>query len=182
MRDVKISSIYEGANGIQALDLLGRKIGAKGGMVFMSYIMELNQFLAGNKQDATIGGLIPLVEEARDKLAAITAKFGKLGKEDPYYPVLNATPYLQIFSEVTLAWLLLEQAKIAGAKLEAILSEKGCDSPEKKKALLADSAEAAFYHNKVCTAAFYVSQILPNVFAVERSIATGDRSALDAVL
>lgn len=181
MRDVKIASIYEGTNGIQALDLLGRKVGSKGGMLFMSFIMEINQFIAKHKKDETIGKYVAILEETRDKLAAITSKFGQLGKTDPYFPVLYATPYLELFSEIVVSHFLLEQAAVASAKLNAILSEKGCDSDEKKKAVLAESSEAAFYHNKICTAAFYTTQILPGVFAKERSINTGDRSPLDVI-
>ncbi|MEW5946390.1 MAG: acyl-CoA dehydrogenase [bacterium] len=181
MRDVKIASIYEGTNGIQALDLLGRKVGMKGGMVLMNFLMELNSFIGANKGDAAIGRYVATLEQARDKLAAITAGLAPMAKTDPYYPVLCATPFLELFAEIVVAYLLLEQAKIAGGKLEAIFSGKACDSDEKKKALLEESPEAAFYHNKLCTAAFYATQILPGVFAKEIAINSGDRSPLNAV-
>lgn len=182
MRDVKISSIYEGTNGIQALDLIGRKLGLKGGMVFMSYLMEINNFLNKNKDDDALAPHVKLLGEARDKLAGLVAKFQGLGKKDPYYPVLCATPFLELFGDIVIAHLMLEQSKIAAEKLDAILKEKGCDSDEKKKAIIADSSEATFYHNKVCTAAFFCSNILPRIFGIEKSIQTGDKSALDAVL
>ncbi len=182
-RDTKIACIYEGTNGIQALDLLGRKVGLKGGMVFLSFMMALNKFIDANKDHAVIGPNVKTLAEARDKLAASVAKFQSLGKKDPYYPVLCATPFLEMFSEVVVTQLLLEQALIAGDKLGAILAEKGAaDDADKKKAAIAESSEAAFYHNKICTAAFYASQILPGVFAKHYSFETGDKSALDVVL
>ncbi|MFH1538051.1 MAG: acyl-CoA dehydrogenase [bacterium] len=181
LRDVKIAAIYEGTNGIQALDLLGRKLGMKGGMVFMNYLMKINNFLSANAKDELLGPLCKILGEARDKMAAIVGKFQAMGKKDMYYPILQATPFLELFSEVVIGQLLLEHAKIANEKLQAILKEKGCDSDEKKKAILEDSSEAAFYHNKIQTAAFYVTQIVPGVFAKAYSMDTGDRSPLEVV-
>ncbi len=180
-RDVKIASIYEGTNGIQALDLLGRKIPAKGGMVLLGFLMELNQFLAANKDNPVIGKLCGILAQARDKLAGITAQLPKMAKADPYYPILHATPFLELFAEIVCAYLLLEHAKIAAEKLATIQAERGADDDAKKKALVEDSSEAAFYHNKIQTAAFYVTNILPGVFAKEFSFGTGDRSPLEYV-
>lgn len=181
LRDVKISSIYEGTNGIQALDLLGRKVSAQGGMLFMNYLMEINQFIAANKADETIGSSVALLEGGRDKLAAITMHFGKTGKADPYYPVLYATPYLELFGNIVVGYLLLEQAKIASAKLKGILEAKGADSPEKKKAVLEDSSEAAFYNNKIQTAKFFAANLVPEALAIEKAVMSGDKSPLDMV-
>ena len=64
MRDIKILSIYEGTNGIQALDLLGRKIAMKGGMLFMKYVMELNDFIEANKEHARVGASVAAFEKA----------------------------------------------------------------------------------------------------------------------
>jgi alkylation response protein AidB-like acyl-CoA dehydrogenase len=55
LRDVKITSIYEGTNGIQALDLLGRKMRLKGGSLFMQYVMELSQFVEQHKAHSVLG-------------------------------------------------------------------------------------------------------------------------------
>jgi hypothetical protein len=143
--------------------------------------MELNQFLAANKDNPAIGKYIAILGQARDKLAAITAQLPKLSKSDPYYPVLFATPFLELFAEIVCSYLLLEHAKVASEKLNAIYAGRGADDDAKKKALLGDSVEAAFYHNKIQTAAFYVTNILPGVFAKEYSFGTGDRSPLDFV-
>ncbi|MFA6448632.1 MAG: acyl-CoA dehydrogenase [bacterium] len=178
-RDVKIAAIYEGTNGIQALDLLGRKVGAKGGMVLLGFLMDLNQFLAANKDNPAIGKYVEILAQGRDKLAAITSKLPKMGKTDPYYPILHATPFLELFSEVVCSYYLLEHAKIAAEKFAAICAERGAEDDAKKKALIADSSEAAFYHNKIQTAAFYVTNIMPGVFAKEFAFNTGDRSPLD---
>jgi len=181
-RDVKITNIYEGTTGIQALDLLGRKVGMKGGMVLMSFLMELNKFLSDNKDNPILASGVDTLGKARDKLAGITAKLPKLGKQDPYYPVLCATPFLFIFGHIVCAYLMLEQAKVAGEKLEAIYSAKGADDDDKKKAVREDSSDAKFYFNKIKTAQFFCSNILPDVFAKDFMFNTGDKSALEAML
>lgn len=181
MRDVKICSIYEGTNGIQALDLLGRKLAMKGGMVLMTYMMELNKLLAKFKDDEDLGGSVKVLTEARDKVAGITAKLPKLGKQDPYYPILYATPFMELFGEVVMAAVLLEQAGIAKEKLTAILAEKGADTDEKKKEVIADSSEATFYSNKILTAKFFCTNILPGVFAKEYAFNSGDKSPLEVI-
>ncbi|HOO55919.1 MAG TPA: acyl-CoA dehydrogenase [bacterium] len=181
-RDAKIACIYEGTNGIQALDLLGRKVGMKGGMVLMSFLMEINQFIMANKQNPAIGKYVEVLEQCRDKFAGITAVLPKMGKENPYYPVLNAVPFMHIFGEFVSAYLLLEQAKVASEKLDAILADKGADDDDKKKAVIEDSSEAAFYFNKVKTAAFFCANILPGIFAKEYSFKFGDLSPIEAVL
>lgn len=180
-RDVKVASIYEGTNGIQALDLLGRKFGLGGGMVLMSFMMEMNQFLMANKDNPAIGKYAAIIQEAIGKFGGLTGKLTKMGKTDPYYPILHATPVLELFSEIVCGYLLLEQAAVAAKKLDAVFADKGADDDAKKKAVLADSSEAAFYHNKIETAKFFASNIVPGVFAKEYAFNTGDRSPLDAV-
>jgi len=182
LRDEKICSIYEGTNGIQALDLLGRKLGMKGGMVLMSYMMEINNNINKLKGDEELGKAIEVLEKARDVMAGLSAKLPKLGKEDPYYPILYATPFLELFGEIAVANILVEQAAVAKEKLAAILEEKGATDEDKKKEVLADSSEAAFYFNKIKTCQFFCTNILPGVFAKEYAFNTGDKSPLDVIL
>ena len=74
-RDCKIASIYEGTNGIQALDLLGRKLAAKGGMLVMSFIMELNSFIAKSKGHEALGEYVGLLDEAKNAMAGTVMEF-----------------------------------------------------------------------------------------------------------
>jgi alkylation response protein AidB-like acyl-CoA dehydrogenase len=181
-RDVKITSIYEGTNGIQALDLLGRKFGLQGGMVLMNYMMEMNQFISANKDNAALNKYTAILQEAIGKFATLPGQFMKMSKTDPYYPVYHATPVLEMFGEIVCGYLLLEQAAVAVKKLDAIFAGRGADDDAKKKAVVADSSEAAFYHNKIETAKFFIANITPRVLSKEYAFKTGDRSALDAVL
>jgi hypothetical protein len=97
------------------------------------------------------------------------------------YPVLHACPYLEMFGDVVVAYLLLDQAVIAQEKLDAVCKEKGADSEEAKKSLYEKDDEAKFYWGKLCSADFFTTQILPRVDARAESIQSESRSALEAI-
>ncbi|MDP8257784.1 MAG: acyl-CoA dehydrogenase [Candidatus Alcyoniella australis] len=176
MRDQRINSIYEGTNGIQALDLIGRKVGAKGGMLLMNYLMDLATFIDGNSDDELLGKYVTSLGGYRDKLAEVTMNFGMM-RDDQLYPVSHATPYLKLFGNVVIAALLLKQAKIAAEKLAA----KEADAT--KWAALAESDdEVKFYLGKVETAKFFTTQLLPENIGLADSMASGDRSVIEVVL
>ena len=168
LRDVKPSSIYEGTTGIQALDLLGRKVAMKGGLLFMNFLDILNGFVETHRDHKTLKDAIARFAQAKDKLAEVTLYIGGLGMGgDRVYPALIAVPYLYLFGDVVLAYLLLWQAVIAQEKLEA-LGRKPKEDPE-----------AAYYSGKVMSARFFVHNILPQVFSLADGILSGDRSALE---
>ena len=182
MRDIKITSIYEGTNGIQAMDLLGRKVSMAGGALFMNFLALLGEFIESHKSHATLGEHVGRLEKAKDTLAHVTIEFGKTGAGgDMVYPVLNACPYLEMFGDVMVAYLLLGEAVIAQEKFDAICSEKSADSEEARKSLCEEDAEAKFYWGKVCSAEFFTTQILPRVNARAESIESGSRSAMEVV-
>ncbi len=182
MRDIKITSIYEGTNGIQALDLLGRKVSMQGGAFFMNLLSLLGAFIEANRSHATLAKSIDRLERAKDTLAHVTVGFGKMGASgDMVYPVLHACPYLEMFGDVMVAYLLLDQAVIAQAELDAICNEKGADSEQAKRSLCEKDDEAKFYWGKVCSAEFFATQILPRVNARAESIQSESRSALEVV-
>jgi len=182
MRDIKITSIYEGTNGIQAMDLLGRKVSMKGGKLFMNFLALLGEFIENHKSHATLAESIGRLEKAKDTLAHVTIEFAKTGAGgDTVYPVLHACPYLEMFGDVMVAYLLLGEAVVAQEKFDAICSEKDADSEEARKSLCEKDAEAKFYWGKLCSAEFFTTQILPRVNARAESIESGSRSAMDVV-
>ena len=181
-RDSKITSIYEGTNGIQALDLVGRKLGAKGGMFLMNFLNRLNGFTSEHKDHPQLAGLVKQLDEAKNKLAEVAMNFGMKGMENPLYPVSYATPFLEMFGEVTFAYLLLDMALVANDKLAAIHEAKGAGSEDEQKELRKENAEAAFYHNKVQTARFFITQTLPGVYAKAMAAGTEDLSLLNVEL
>lgn len=180
LRDSKIASIYEGANGIQALDLLGRKIAIKGGLLFMRYMTELNGFVDANKANPTFAKEFKVLEKARDILAETTMSFAQMSMSgNVLYPVLQAYPYLEMFGHVLVSNILLEQALVAAKKLDALFSAKGATTDEAKRALIKGHADAKFYSGKVETAKFFAHYVLPHVFAISETIKSNNTSALD---
>ncbi len=183
MRDAKIASIYEGTNGIQALDLLGRKVARSGGVMLMTVLNELNTFLTG-AADGTFDAEVETLGKARDALAQTAMGFGKrMMKGDIGYAALHATPFLQMFGDVVAGWMLLSQAvraeQLYKERLEKIhVDEMDADFGQ----TLQDDSEARYLHGKVQTAQFFIHQVVPRVLARRASIESNDRSALDAVL
>lgn len=182
MRDVKIGSLYEGTNGIQALDLLGRKMRAKNGAVFMTWLQNTGALLDAMKEDSVLGTLAAEVDKAKGALGQAAMSF--MQAKDPEYPILNATPFLRMFGLVESARLLLEQAKIANEKLGELFVAQGisADDADARKALSQQNDAARYYENKILTAQFFVHQLLPEARAILKSIESQDRSALDAQL
>jgi hypothetical protein len=176
-RDQKISSLYEGTNGIQALDLLGRKVGGKGGLYFKEYLELLDGFIKEHKGDKDLGGLVGKLDQAKGELIKVTMKFGELMQKDPVQPLLGATPYLEAFGHIVVSYYLLEAAVKANAKLKAIYEEKGT----KDEKLLQDNSEAAFYHGRVASARYFVNNVLPEVYALSAGMLSGDKSAMEVV-
>ena len=173
-RDVKITSIYEGTNGIQALDLVGRKLAMSGGALFKAYAAGLNDFIERNLGHAVVGPWVGVLASARDRLVSCTMKIGKaLAEGDPYFAFLVAVPYLRMFGDVAAAALLLDQAVISAGKL-------GSGDMAAWKAKAGADASSRFFYDKLCTAQFFIYNLLPRATASAETILSGDRSALEA--
>jgi hypothetical protein len=172
-RDVKITSIYEGTNGIQALDLVGRKLGMDGGAPFREYAEGLAAFVEAHAAHPLIGPWVKALAAARERLVLCTEKIAKALRDgDPHFAFLVATPYLRLFGDVACAALLLEQALLALGKL-------GPGDLAAHRAKAETDASSRFYYDKLCTAQFFVYNHLPRVAAYAETILSGDRSALD---
>ena len=183
LRDVKIAAIYEGANGIQAMDLVGRKLGLKGGMVLLSFLTEINNWLDANRDHEELADYIKVMEDAKNTLTETTMNLQGAGMQGDFeYVMLHASNYLEIFGHVCMAWYLLQSAVVAHEKWTALCRDKGADSDEAKQALILDNLEAQFYDSKVKTAKFFVCETMPIVHARAKSVTLKDRSALDVVL
>ena len=182
LRDVKIGSIYEGTNGVQALDLVGRKITAKTGANLMTVMAMLNEFIAAHKDHPALTADVARFAAARDALNDVNMYFFTSGQSGEFLAVLlNATPYLELFGDVLTGYYLLDQAVIAHEKLEEICQAKGVDSSRKRKMrkLLTDDRDARFYDGKVKSAKFFANSILPLAPGKADAIRSGDKSAMD---
>jgi alkylation response protein AidB-like acyl-CoA dehydrogenase len=180
MRDSKIASIYEGTNGIQALDLVGRKLGYHQGALFKSIVAETGNLLKTAKKNYRLKDIVEPFDEARKQLIEVTRYFGlKSITEDFMTPILYATPYLELFGDVAVGFMLLWQAVIADRRLNELYEDAKADTPEKKAELLKTNRSAAFYRGKVASAQFFANTTLSLAKGKARAIMSGERSAID---
>jgi len=150
----------------------------------LAWLQDANEFLMPLLEDPEFGPVAKEVDKAKNTLGEAAFGFQQLGKQDPEYPLLHATPFLRMFGLVESAQLLLKQATIAREKLGEIWEDRGIDSSDReaRRELMEANENARFYENKIATMEFFVFQILPEGRAILKSIQSGDRSALDVIL
>ncbi|MDA3787494.1 MAG: acyl-CoA dehydrogenase [Desulfobacula sp.] len=146
LRDCKITSIYEGTNGIQAMDFLGRKLGLKKGKPFMDLLGEMNKTIEAAKKIEGLDSLAGKVELAVNKLGVLAMHMGMTAMSEKILDAFaTAHPFLDITGDVCLAWLELWRAVVAAPKIEKA----------KKK-------DKAFYQGQVKTAQYFITWVLPS--------------------
>jgi len=119
LRDCRITLIYEGTNGIQAMDLLGRKLGLNKGKPIMDLFGEMQKTIAAAKKIPTLEKEAIKVEEVTNKLAEVAIHMGQTAmSENALAAFANAHPFQDATGDVTMAWMLLWRATIAAMKLE----------------------------------------------------------------
>ncbi len=158
-RDVRIAAIYEGTNGIQALDLVGRKLPMGGGRALAAFLADVADVAGRLRSDDEGGDLEEMgrqLEAARETLERTTAWLASAGAADPTDSFAGATPYLRMFGLVAGAWAMGRQALAARAA--------GGD---------ASGDEATFLEAKVTTARFFIGQLLPAVHGLEPAVTAG---------
>jgi 3-(methylthio)propanoyl-CoA dehydrogenase len=163
-RDVRIASIYEGTNGIQAIDLVGRKLPMRGGGVIADLIAAMRATDEALRQAGD--ELAPVAAALADGVAVLdeaTAWLLANGAADPNDALAGATPYLRLAGIVIGGWLLARSA-LAASRLH------GAASP---------GFDDAFLAAKITTARFYCGQVLPQARGLLGAV-TGGHAALDA--
>ncbi len=183
MRDAKIASIYEGTNGIQALDFVARKLPMKGGKPIRDLLGRAEGTFKKLKDDKELMEPAWMLGAALKQIEDISKGLTKR-PDAAMVVMLNAVPLLDMVGTVLGAHFLLEQATVAREKLQAILADKGIDATntEAYQALLADHGDAAFYHNKVQAAIHFAYRALPSVTAQAVAIRAGEMGPMAAVL
>jgi hypothetical protein len=180
LRDCKIASIYEGTNGIQALDLVGRKLVIKRGRLFKRLITETEEFFKWAHKNFELRELVATFERSREQLIQVTKYFGLKGMTEDFDEVLlYASPYLELFGDVAVGFMLLWQALIAHRRLEEIYLDAGAKDASSRREVLTVNRSAAFYRGKVASAEFFITNILALSKGKARAIMSGQRSALD---
>ena len=176
LRDTKITSLYEGTNGIQALDLMGRKMRQKGGALFLNYIQRVGAFIAENKDRPELAEAIAGLEAGQAALGEVAFWLQSTAPQDINLAVLQATPFLELFGDVMVGQLLTEQAAIASA---ALVKRIGTAEPSVEQR--EQDAEVRFYAGKIETARFFAQEVLAFAKAKARTMTRGSRAALDMV-
>ena len=146
LRDCRITMIYEGTNGIQAMDLLGRKLGLKQGKPVMDLLGEIHKTLMAAKAHEGLKENAAGLEAAVNKLGEVALHMGKTAMSPQVLSAFSfAHPFQDVCGDVILAWQLLWRATVAAGALE-----KGA----RKK-------DTAFYEGQLKTAEFFIHSILP---------------------
>ncbi|MDY0163009.1 acyl-CoA dehydrogenase [Desulfobotulus sp.] len=161
LRDCRIFQIYEGTNGIQSIDLVGRKMGMKKGAAFMAFLEEIRKTI---ELARGIDAVRPLAENLEKLFNTYTETAAILGKAAGSDKVLDAFafthPFLEATGDLTMAWMLLWRAAVAAPKIG-----------QKKK-------DDAFYQGQVTTARFFINSQLPITAGRLAAIQTMDGAAI----
>ena len=177
MRDSKINSIYEGTNGIQAMDLLGRKLGMKEGKVFMDFLKEIQKTIDSAKEIEGLQTLAEELEEIKNKFGETTLKLGSSAMSMNFKTAFSfATPFQTVMGEVVMGWMLLWRAVVAKPALEKIVG--GLDE-EARLAKINKNKNAAYYKGQIKSAEYFIQSILPVSLGKMAAIEKGSSAVVD---
>ncbi|MHC1745115.1 MAG: acyl-CoA dehydrogenase [Syntrophobacteraceae bacterium] len=180
LRDCKIASIYEGTNGIQALDLVGRKLTIKRGQLLKNALKASEQIMVKIRKNYRLRDLVQIYDEAQESLTQVTKFFALKSMTDEFQvPVLYAKPYLDLFGDVAMGFMLLWQAHLADRRLEEIYRDHNASDDGARAVLLESNRSAAFYFGKIASARFFANQVLTRAKGKARGIMNNDRSPLE---
>ncbi|MCB2077053.1 MAG: acyl-CoA dehydrogenase C-terminal domain-containing protein [Novosphingobium sp.] len=160
VRDARIPMIYEGANGVQAMDLVGRKLAANGGRAIQAFFALVDKECANAKQDERLADLATRVEKANGELKAATMWFMQNAMTNPNNAGAGAYHYMHITGIVALGLMWLRMARAAAAGLAG------------------EGGDKAFYEAKLVTARYFAERFMPEAGALRRKIEGGAESMM----
>ena len=155
VRDSRISLLYEGTTGIQALDLLGRKVMGDGGEAMRLYTKEIHKFCEANKDNEALSGLVERLAVANKNWGDLTMHIGAGAMENADEIGAASVDFLMLSGYVCLAYIWALSAAAAQQKLAE------------------GTTEQAFYQAKLATADFYFKRILPRTEGLTTAIKAG---------
>ena len=160
VRDARIAQIYEGTNGVQAMDLCGRKLAQKGGAAIQAFFKVVGEDIAAAKDDEALARMAGALEKALGQQQAATMWFMQNAMQNPNHLGAGAHHYMHIMGIVSLGWMWLRMAKTAAA------------------ALAGGSDDRAFYEAKLASARYYMDRFLPDAGALRRKLESGSESMM----
>lgn len=158
IRDAKIAQIYEGTNGIQALDLVGRKLGAHFGRYLKAFFHPVADFLEAEMMNPDLKEFIPELAKSFSMLQETTQFIAMHGMRDAEEAGAASSDYLKLFALTALAYLWAKTVKVAKSKLE--------------------TDEADFYTAKIMTAQFFYRRMLPEAAALRKMVLAGKETLM----
>jgi alkylation response protein AidB-like acyl-CoA dehydrogenase len=153
VRDARIAQIYEGTNGIQALDLVGRKLPQHSGRLLRRFFLPVSRFIEENTGDAELQSFVPPLAKAFARLQQATLWIAQQSLKDREEAGAGASDYLRMFALVALGYMWARTAKVAIGK----------QAGERE----------AFYRAKLATANFFMKRLLPQTSSLFAAIMSG---------
>jgi len=153
VRDVRIAQIYEGTNGIQALDLMGRKVVANGGRYYEIFAEDVATFIEENAQDPSLKPFLEPLAATLERLSDVTEFVLGVASGNPSEVGAASVEYLDLFGYTALAYMWARMVKAAAPK--------------------ADGDSSGYYSGKLKTARFFYSRLLPRTVSLAESIRSG---------
>jgi alkylation response protein AidB-like acyl-CoA dehydrogenase len=158
VRDARITQIYEGTNGIQALDLVGRKLSVGVGRLLRRFFHPVSAYIETASEDPAMAEFVLPLAKAFAKLQQATGWLAQAGLKDPEEAGAAATDYLRLFSLVALGYMWCRMVEVA-------LPKQAGD-------------EAAFYQSKIAAARFFVTRLLPETNLLFTTLTSGKASLM----
>lgn len=154
-RDARICEIYEGTNGIQALDLVGRKMGAHTGRYLRAICHPIEEFITAHRETKEMEEFTKPLYQSLKSLQNASLWLGQKALANPDEAAGASVDYLKLFSLVTMGYIWAKSAYIALEKLKE------------------DDSEKLFYESKIATARFFLNKILPEHYSLLAKITAG---------
>jgi alkylation response protein AidB-like acyl-CoA dehydrogenase len=161
VRDARINQVYEGANGIQALDLVARKMTAKGGRPSFLFFGKIEAFLKANEHDAALAPFVEPLQAGHRRLGEAATWLMQNAPQN--FDQAGAASYdlLTMFGIVSLGWMWAQMAKVAQAKLDQ------------------GAGNAAFYRRKLVLAKYWMEREMPMTGALLERIKAGSETLME---
>ena len=162
VRDARIAQIYEGTNGIQALDLVGRKMAKDMGRLLRSFFHPVDEYIKANQADENMQEFIFPLAKSFAKLQQATATIAQKGMKNPNEGAAASTDYMRMFALVAMGYMWAQMAQVAQQKLAD-----------------GDSDQKEFLESKAQTARFFFQKMLPETDARFKAVMAGADSIME---
>jgi len=161
VRDARIAMIYEGANGVQALDLVGRKLGLNGGRAVQAFFKEVGEFCEANRGDEQMAPYTKALKKGLNDLQAATMWLVQNGMANPDNAGAASTDYMHLFGLVALGYMWGRMVKSAQDKLAT-----------------GANGSADFYETKLVTGRYFMERVMPETSVHLARLSTGSATMM----